>query len=93
MRQFELNINHSSSKPPGWVYALYSTQIIIMALFGANQLWQTIDLYRVRAGDSARQARIALRTEYIYVTLSLTAKSVLAWVLYSGFRATRSTRY
>ena len=93
MRQFQLNINHSSSHPPSWVYVLYSTQIIIMALFGGNQLWQHVDLYRTRAGDSARQARIALRTEYVYVTLSLTAKSVLAWVLYSGFRAQQSTKY
>jgi hypothetical protein len=52
-----------------------------------------VDLFYVRAGDFERQAKIALRTEYLYVLLSLTAKSMLAWVLYTGFRASGSTTY
>jgi hypothetical protein len=98
-RSFLLNAQGGDSlsagkqRPPFWVYILYSTQIVIMGLFGLNQLWQQVDLFYVRAGDFARQARIARRTEYLYVLLSLSAKSVLAWVLYFGMRAQGSTSY
>ena len=98
-RSFLLNAQGGDSlsagkqRPPFWVYILYSTQIVIMGLFGLNQLWQQVDLFYVRAGDFARQARIARRTEYLYVMLSLSAKSVLAWVLYFGMRAQGKTSY
>jgi len=92
-RSFVFGISHGSSKPPMWVYIVYVSQIGIMAAFGANQLWQLVDLFYVRAGDFERQAKIALRTEYIYVTLSLTAKSLLAWVLYWGFVSMGNTTY
>jgi hypothetical protein len=92
-RSFVVGISHGSTKPPMWVYVLFSSQIGIMGCFGANQLAQLVDLFKVRASDFERQAYIALRTEYIYVTLSLTAKSLLAWVLYWGMKAQGSTRY
>lgn len=92
-RSFVVGISHGSTKPPMWVYILFSSQIGIMACFGANQLAQLVDLYKVRASDFERQTRIALRTEYIYVTLSLTAKSLLAWTLYWGMRSQGSARY
>lgn len=92
-RSFVFGISHGSSKPPMWVYIVFASQIGIMAAFGANQLWQIVDLFYVRASDFERQAKIALRTEYIYVTLSLTAKSMLAWVLYWGFVSMGNTTY
>ena len=92
-RSFVFGISHGSSKPPMWVYIVFASQIGIMAAFGANQLWQLVDLFYVRASDFERQAKIALRTEYIYVTLSLTAKSMLAWVLYWGFVSMGNTTY
>jgi hypothetical protein len=87
-RQFA---NNNAATPghraPDFVYVLYSLMVLIMGLFGFNQLWQTVNLYYVRVEDTARQAKIALRTEYLYVLLSLTAKSVLAWVLFWGFKS------
>lgn len=99
-RAFVLGTNHGRpgvsndyAKPPWWVYAVFSGQVGLMALFGANQLWQQYSLYTVNVADFTKQARIALRTEYIYVALSLTAKSMLAWVLYFGMRSQGDTAY
>jgi|688.fasta_scaffold02105_12 hypothetical protein len=99
-RSFVMGINHGKNsassdyaKPPWWVYGVFGSQIILMGLFGANQLWQLVNLYNVRASNFKRQAEIALRSEYVYVFLSLTAKSILAWFLYGGFRSMGSTKY
>jgi hypothetical protein len=99
-RSFVLGINHGTNggssnfaKPPSWVYIVFASQIGIMAMFGMNQLAQLVSLYRVRASDFEAQAKIALRSEYIYVALSLTAKSMLAWILFGGLSAMGSTTY
>jgi hypothetical protein len=86
-------VSNNYAKPPTWVYIVFASQIGIMAAFGANQLWQLVDLFYVRAGDFERQAKIALRSEYVYVLLSLSAKSLLAWVLYWGFVSMGNTTY
>jgi hypothetical protein len=99
-RSFVIGITRGTSggsgdfaRPPSWVYIVFASQIGIMAMFGANQLWQLVRLYRVRASDFEAQAKIALRSEYIYVALSLTAKSLLAWILFGGISAMGSTTY
>ena len=90
--KFSLSISNGPSKPPDWVYAIYASQFIIFGSFGITQLAQQIRLYNNYA-DEAKCARIALQSEFTYIFLSLSAKSVLAWILYANLLAESSISY
>ena len=60
---------------PGFVYAITVTQLILFIAFGFNQALQYAQVGRWRSyllGESA------------YITLSLVAKSLLAWIVYAN---------
>lgn len=60
---------------PGFVYAITLTQFVLFAAFGLNQALQYAQVGRWRSylfGESA------------YITLSLIAKSLLAWIVYAN---------
>jgi len=62
----------NSENAPWWVWVIVFAMLFLQALFGLVQ--ETL-------------SEAALRREYAYAVLSLVAKQVLAWVLYSGLRA------
>jgi hypothetical protein len=65
----------SSAEPPGFVYAIIVSLFVFFNVFALNQWLQ----YRARG----RWADY-LFGERVYVLLSLTAKSVLAWQVFAG---------
>jgi hypothetical protein len=90
--KFSLSISNGPSKPPGWVYGIYASQFVVFGSFGLNQMVQQVRLYRNYKNDS-QCAKITVRHEAVYVVLSLTAKSILAWVLYFNLLAESSISY
>lgn len=65
----------SSASPPGFVYAIFVSLFIFFNVFALNQLLQ----YRARG-----RWRNYLFGERVYILLSLTAKSALAWQIFGG---------
>lgn len=65
----------SSATPPGFVYAIFISLFVFFNVFALNQWLQ----YRARG----RWSRY-LFGERIYILLSLTAKSALAWQVFAG---------
>jgi hypothetical protein len=65
----------SSATPPGFVYAIFISLFVFFNVFALNQWLQ----YRARGRWSDY-----LFGERIYILLSLTAKSALAWQVFAG---------
>jgi len=61
--------------PPGFVYGIYGSIFVFFSAFALNMVFQ----YR-RAG----RWRDYLYGERVYMLLSLTAKSLLAWQVFAG---------
>lgn len=78
-------------KPPGWVYGLYISQFLIMGGFAWVQL--TEQALILRAKTDAACKRLAVRAEVAYTVLSLAAKSVLCWVLFSELLVEKTIDY
>jgi len=74
---------HFSNKTPRSLYGIIFAEFFLFLLFGINGALASIGLI----------SRVT--SEYFYVTLSLTAKSVLAWILYSSyaFRNSKNLTY
>jgi hypothetical protein len=87
--KFELSI--ANSKAPGWVTSIYAAMFALMSCFGAVQSVTQVRIFR--SSDSDRCRRLAIRGEYAYTTLSLAAKSTLAWVLYFNVLIARDAGY
>ena len=69
----------SSAQPPAFVYAIFITLFVFFNSFAVNMVLQ----YR-KVGKWADY----LYGEKVYVFLSLTAKSALAWQVFGGTLAT-----
>lgn len=65
----------SASDPPGFVYAIMVSLFVLFNVFAVNQYLQ----YR-----QVGRWRDYLFGEYVYVGLSLVAKSLLAWQVFAG---------
>jgi hypothetical protein len=65
----------SSASPPGFVYGIIVSLFVFFNIFALNQWLQ----YRARG-----RWRDYLYGEKVYIVLSLTAKSVLAWQVFGG---------
>jgi len=65
----------SSATPPGFVYAIFISLFVFFNIFALNQWLQ----YRARGRWSDY-----LFGERVYILLSLTAKSALAWQIFAG---------
>ena len=65
----------SSATPPGFVYAIFVSLFVFFNVFALNQWLQ----YRARG-----RWRDYVFGERIYILLSLTAKSALAWQVFAG---------
>jgi hypothetical protein len=65
----------SSAEPPGFVYGIVASLFVFFNIFALNQWLQ----YRAKGRWAAY-----LFGEKVYVFLSLTAKSVLAWQVFAG---------
>ena len=88
--KFDLAISNAPNDVPSWVTALYASQFAIMSSFGVVQLVESVLIFRA---PSARCPRIAIAAEFAYTGLSLTAKSVLAWVLFANLLAEKNISY
>jgi len=69
----------SAASPPGFVYAIIVSLFVFFNIFALNQWLQ----YRARG-----RWRDYLFGENVYILLSLTAKSLLAWQVFGGTLAT-----
>ena len=69
----------SSATPPGFVYGIFISLFVFFNIFALNQWLQ----YRARGRWSDYRFG-----ERIYILLSLTAKSALAWQIFAGTLAT-----
>ena len=87
--RFRLAIAHAPQRPPKWVYGFFVFNFLVFSSFGFVQLAEMLLLYRTPATDAGRatRARVAVRAEVAYVTLSLLAKSVSAYFLLGGLLA------
>ena len=65
----------SAANPPGFVYAIFVSLFVFFNIFALNQWLQ----YRARG-----RWRDYVFGERIYILLSLTAKSALAWQIFAG---------
>jgi len=94
--RFVYTVNKSlemhNSKAPKWVYAVIATQMLFFASFGFNQTFSQYRIYKVY-DDIAQCAKIALQHEYVYIFLSIGAKSTLAWLLYGNMLAVQDLKY
>ncbi len=68
-------VNSGDAKPPAFVYAIIPTLFVFFNIFAINMVLQ----YR-KVGRWADY----LYGERVYIILSLTAKSVLAWLIWAG---------
>ena len=68
-----------AAAPPGFVYGIFISLFVFFNIFALNQWLQ----YRARGRWSDY-----LFGERIYILLSLTAKSALAWQIFAGTLAT-----
>jgi hypothetical protein len=64
-----------AQQPPGFVYAIFASLFLFFNVFALNMLLQ----YR-----SVGRWRNYLYGEHVYMLLSLTAKSLLAWQVFAG---------
>lgn len=71
-------VNSGDAKPPAFVYAIVPTLFVFFNIFALNMVLQYKQVGRWRD---------YLFGERIYIVLSLTSKSVLAWLIFAGTRA------
>jgi len=101
---FSLAVSRSPEPPPSWVYFLYSFQFVIMSSFAVVQIVEQLYIYWepvTRPGSTElaidtqkeRCRRYAVRAEFAYTTLSLVAKSVLCWVLFTNVLVEKQISY
>ena len=90
---FKLDLKHSPSKPPNWVYLFYIVNFVIFSSFGGNQAVEMYRLFYLPASDDKGLRRIALQHEFVYVMLSLSAKSLSGYFLLSGLLASSSSAH
>lgn len=91
MVSFSLAVSYGPSRPPAWVYCLYSFQFVIMSLFAVVQFYEQAHIFKAKTAEACR--RYAIRAEFAYTVLSLLAKSVLCWVLFANMIAEHSIKY
>jgi hypothetical protein len=68
-------VNSGEAKPPGFVYAIIPTLFVFFNIFAINMVLQ----YK-KVGSWADY----LFGERVYIVLSLSAKTVLAWLIFAG---------
>ena len=74
---FVVSLQHcNSNAPPGFVYAIVITQAVLFGCFGLVQLHGVIF-------NKSCCCNILREPEAVYIFLSLTAKSVLGWLLFA----------
>jgi hypothetical protein len=69
------SINSGDAKPPAFVYAIIPTLFVFFNIFAINMVLQYKKVGRWRD---------YLFGERVYIILSLTAKTVLAWLIFAG---------
>jgi hypothetical protein len=69
------SVNSSDAKPPGFVYAIVPTLFVFFNIFAVNMLLQYKQVGRWKD---------YLFGERVYIVLSLTAKTALAWQIFAG---------
>jgi hypothetical protein len=69
------SINSGEAKPPDFVYAIIPTLFVFFNIFAINMLLQYKQVGRWKD---------YLFGERVYIILSLTSKSVLAWIIFAG---------
>jgi hypothetical protein len=69
------SVNSSDAKPPSFVYAIVPTLFVFFNIFAVNMYLQYKQVGRWRD---------YLFGERVYIILSLTAKTVLAWQIFAG---------
>lgn len=69
------SVNSSDAKPPDFVYAIVPTLFVFFNIFAINMVLQYKQVGRWKD---------YLFGERFYIILSLTAKSVLAWIIFAG---------
>lgn len=69
------SVNSSNAKPPGFVYAIVPTLFVFFNIFAINMVLQYKQIGRWKD---------YLFGERIYIVLSMTAKSVLARIIFAG---------
>ncbi len=69
------SINSGDTKPPGFVYAIIPTLFVFFNIFALNMALQYKKVGRWQD---------YLFGERVYIILSLTSKSVLAWLIFAG---------
>jgi hypothetical protein len=69
------SVNSSDAKPPDFVYAIVPTLFVFFNIFAINMVLQYKKVGRWKD---------YLFGERFYIILSLTAKSVLAWIIFAG---------
>ncbi len=69
------SVNSGDAKPPGFVYAILPTLFVFFNIFAINMVLQ----YK-KVGPW----KDYLFGERVYIILSLTSKSVLAWIIFAG---------
>jgi hypothetical protein len=69
------SVNSGDAKPPAFVYAIIPTLFVFFNIFAINMVLQ----YR-----KVGRWKDYLFGERVYIILSLTAKSVLAWLIFAG---------
>jgi len=84
--KFSLSVSNGPSKPPEWVYGVYSSQFVLLSAFGFNQALQQRALW-LNLSKPMECERLAIVFERRYMMMSLTTKSILAWILYANFLA------
>lgn len=75
MESFIVGTSHNS--PPAWVYAILVSMILLDSSFAVAELWWI--LYEGRKPNA--DYRIS---EFVFTTLSLTSKQLLAWLVFGG---------
>jgi hypothetical protein len=68
-------VNSGDAKPPDFVYAIIPTLFVFFNIFAINMVLQ----YR-----KVGRWRDYLFGERVYIILSLTTKSILAWLIFAG---------
>jgi hypothetical protein len=99
--KFYLTVTKSVQHPPAWVYGIYISQLLLFGSFGINQFVSQILLYRNarrltpenKSAIVKRMQGIVIWAEVAYTVLSLSAKSVLAWLLFANALVESSIQY
>jgi hypothetical protein len=74
---------------PWFVWVVLGLEFALFSVFGYVQRWQFYQEYEMKSGwvvgkqDGYNKQKTGLRTELYFVCLSLSAKSILGWVIYS----------